>query len=485
MNAKNISLNLRNTYANHRFEVVLGICIFVFLIFILSFSNQFFWDAITTLSIPAHFFYENNFSKFVYPIEFDNGDPFFLPLFFASVWKIFGHSMLAAKLAIAFFIPFLIFQVYRLANHFLPAKQAALAMLLVFCDPTVLSNATLVCADFFLMLTTLWSLNSMLRNQNKNFSCALFVLCMISRRGMLLGGAIAALYILNFVWKNRKSIKGNLFFKYLFPIIPATILVIAFITFRMQTAGWVYANEHSQWAGLSQTATATDVAKNILIFGWRMVDFGRIFIFIPLLYLMYKYRLKIKNDLNFQILFSLILAFTFLFAVVCLPFKNSFGHRYFIPIYICIEILFAYMLFQNVSFPKAKNIFLLFAGLLFLGNSWIYPDRISQGWDSTLAHLPYFSTRTAMIQFIDEQDIPMAETASFFPANSEFKYTDVSNDDRSFQEFNPEKSKYVLTSNVFNLPDETFNIICREYNFMYKYQNFGVWMCLYQRKDLQ
>ena len=47
---------------------------------------------------------------------------------------------------------------------------------------------------------------------------------------------------------------------------------------------------------------------------------------------------------------------------------------------------------------------LLLAGLI-SGNLWIYPRNIAQGWDATLAHVPYYNLRIEAINYLDKNNI--------------------------------------------------------------------------------
>jgi hypothetical protein len=102
---------------------------------------------------------------------------------------------------------------------------------------------------------------------------------------------------------------------------------------------------------------------------------------------------------------------------------------------------------------KGRKLILIIIGLTLLsGNFWVYPDRISKGWDAMLAYLPYQQLRKEMIVFIDRQNIGYRDVGTDFPNNIPFKYIDLNGDTRSFGsiESGMDSFRYIFYSNVFN-----------------------------------
>lgn len=84
---------------------------------------------------------------------------------------------------------------------------------------------------------------------------------------------------------------------------------------------------------------------------------------------------------------------------------------------------------------------ILFLGLV-TGNLWIYPKEISQGWDATLAHIPYHSLRLEAINYLNKENINVEDVASFFPNLTKLDFVDFKGDTRSFQKFNKKTSTF-------------------------------------------
>ena len=136
------------------------------------------------------------------------------------------------------------------------------------------------------------------------------------------------------------------------------------------------------------------------------------------------------------------------------------GHRYYISSYITLGLISA-ILIQEFKFKK-----LIYLGLLsslILGNFIIYSDNFSQGWDSSLAHLPYWKLRKNAIEYLDKNNISISATATFFPNSTTIDNIVINGDMRRFLNFSGNE-KYVLYSNIFNLTDEEFSLLYHNYN---------------------
>jgi hypothetical protein len=87
---------------------------------------------------------------------------------------------------------------------------------------------------------------------------------------------------------------------------------------------------------------------------------------------------------------------------------------------------------------------------LISGNAWIYPERISQGWDSSLAHLPYYKARNQMINYIKQKNLPLSDIGTAFPNTALFKYIDLTEEEVGFAEKDLKKNTYIFYSNIMN-----------------------------------
>ena len=130
------------------------------------------------------------------------------------------------------------------------------------------------------------------------------------------------------------------------------------------------------------------------------------------------------------------------------------------------------------NYTKKKLIYvLLFFGLI-TGNLWIYPKSISQGWDATLAHVPYHSLRIKAIDYLKGEQIDISNVASFFPNLTTVDFIDFSGDKKSFTKFTG-TNKYVLSATVYNLSDEELNLLDKNYTILKEFRNLNITITIY------
>jgi hypothetical protein len=161
------------------------------------------------------------------------------------------------------------------------------------------------------------------------------------------------------------------------------------------------------------------------------------------------------------------------------------GDRYIIVLFIVFTVLISYLLFEKTSKKKAKYIIfsILLAGLL-SGNFWVYPDHIAKGWDAILAHVPYYFLRPKMLQYIDDQKIPIENIGIEEPNDVNLKYIDLSDDNRKFPRKNFQKHKYILYSNIYNMfTDDELKELKGNWIILKEYKLVQVRMTLYKKPD--
>jgi hypothetical protein len=88
-------------------------------------------------------------------------------------------------------------------------------------------------------------------------------------------------------------------------------------------------------------------------------------------------------------------------TLLFLPFANPVAHRYYLPVFVLAIPFFSLNLSGWIGGLCRLKANLVIGSLLLFqlaGNFWIYPDTVAQGWDGSLAHLPYFELRKAVLQ---------------------------------------------------------------------------------------
>ena len=172
-----------------------------------------------------------------------------------------------------------------------------------------------------------------------------------------------------------------------------------------------------------------------------------------------------------------------LFGIVTIPFSGLMQHRYFIPIQVLAGFILLKWILSYEMYGKRSRV-LIGSTLLFLilGNCWIYPDKIAQGWDSTLAHLPYYSMQNRVTTYLNENKIDKEEVATAFPLRSPQSILNVNGDASQFHNKDEGETDYILYSNVMNdFSDKEVEILKHQWIAVKAWRSFEVKMILYKR----
>ena len=223
------------------------------------------------------------------------------------------------------------------------------------------------------------------------------------------------------------------------------------------------------------------IVRNTVVLVWRYLDFGQITIFIVIVTLLLLNKNEIthsdsvaKELLICAILPVCVLLITSIFAA------NQMGHHYFLPSFVLCILLSFYLLKYS---KKAKVVYSVMLLSLLAGNLIVYPEKISQGWQNSLAHLPYWSLRRQAIEELDRRQIPMEETATFFPNEREIDFIELNGDRRSFCPFTG-KEEYVFYSSCYNPSDEEIDILHTQYEPLVTCRKGRVYVQVLQRVNL-
>jgi hypothetical protein len=460
-----------NKYKNI-FFVVFGL-----LILLVSKNYGMFWDNVLFASKMGNELYVNSIFNWTMPDSFDPGHPPFLGFLLAIFWKILGHNLWVSHLLMLPFVVGFFFQLYEFILYFVKKQRFALfALLLVIADPTVATTLVLVNPEIIILFFFFLAINGILKQRNRLKFIGLFFLSIITFRSMMLFAGIFIFDIVNNLFIHRQKLKSFFNLKFLLFYFLASLPAIVFITWRLATKGWLQTHPNSPWTGLWQIASPEIFLKNCVVLIWRYLDFGRVFIFLFLLISLLRFGKKIvKSTKNKQLLTISICAVIFIISISLFA-TNTFGHRYFIVSYIGF-IIFSFLLIAEFYKSKKTIYFFLFLGLL-SGNLWIYPKKISQGWDATLAHIPYHSLRLEAIDYLNKEHLEIKEVASFFPNYTTLDFVDFSGDQRSFSKFNG-KNKYVFYATVYNLSDKELNKLDKNYAILKQFNNFNIHIIIY------
>jgi hypothetical protein len=447
----------RNYFLNRGLEIL---PYFLFsLPVLLTAGLPFFWDTIQLASRHAHFFYESNFSSVFLPNDMDSGHIPAFGMYLAFIWKIFGKTLIASHISMLPFVMGAVYFTRKLTDMLFQTRWNWLITCFLLTDATILTQFTLVSPDIWILFFLSMALFSSFREKRVLLALAMIGLTLTSMRGMMIVAAMFGAGWIVFLMEQTGTSKSlvNTSWRYILkslPVfLPALLTASVYLVFHYIRTGWIGYHTGMPWAEHFQRVNTAGVFRNLLIMGWRLADNGRILIWLTGFMLA---GLMISRKIKIDLLGKRLLVFTLVLLVPlsysALMYKNLSGHRYLIPVFFMGTLTVLYHLFNRCG-TKWKP---LIAGILALGmvsgNFWVYPDRISKGWDAMLAYLPYQHLRKEMIQFIELQHINYSEVGTDFPNNIPLKFIELNDETRSFgsKEDKMNNFRYIFYSNVFN-----------------------------------
>lgn len=476
-----IQFQLKNKLYHSIFVCIAYLTIMV-LVF-LNLENSFFWDTVQLASGHANYYFTTNFTELLLPNDIDSGHIPAFGMYIALLWKLFGKTLPVSHLAMLPFAIGIVWQLYRLCGKFISEKYKGMALLLILADPSLLSQLTLVSPDVALVFFFFMAINAALENKKWLLSISVLLLFMTSMRGMMVSVCILGLDLycnVNFK-STRKEIFRSLFKRSLL-YLPAMLLFISYNLYHYIQKGWIGYHKDSPWAQcFKPIEDVNGFLFNIGLYGWRMLDFGRIGIWIVFFTLLAVYRKQLFKSKQHVLLALFAVALMVVLPLNMLWAKNLMGHRYFLPCYVTFALFCASLLFSDVVAPRLKYILAAtWLVVLISGNFWIYPPKIAQGWDATLAHLPYYNLRAEAIRYIDNEKIDFKEVQTFFPNTATLDRIDLNSDFRNFENFDG-KSQYVFYSNVFNIEDAVYDEINLNYKEVKSFECNGIEIVIFKK----
>jgi len=422
---------------------------FLFYILLILFVSDFpfFWDKDIIFSRIADWLLDNKFSL-VLPDELDVGYPPLLGYLLALAWKITGKSLLVMHL---FMLPFsvgIIIQLYRFLRYYMSRQAIVPVMILVLADTSLLNQSVLFSADLVMIFFFLLALNSVLHHKRIMLSIAIFGLLFSHMRGVMGMAVIGIFDLFKNRWWERPLEKLSIVFTYL----PGAFLFATYCIYHYLIKGWIGFHPNSPWIGCFEIVDGKGFMKNILIVTWRLMDYGKLFIFLVLIYLVYRFiKKKYAVDQTLTDLFVLLGLSVLAFIPTALIYKILNSHRYFLPITMIITVITGYMLFYVIREKKLRSgLYIIMLAGLISGNFWTYPDTIAKGWDATLAHIPYYGLREKMFVYIDDHKISFSDIGTEVPNASRLKYYNLSEDERYIPIKDFQRNKYIFYSNIYN-----------------------------------
>ena len=472
--------------AINRNTVIFGLFLLAFVIIsMLSLDLPFFWDAISK-SKRAQWILDNNFSSVILPADYDSGHPPLFLLYLAGFWTVFGKTLAISHLAM---LPFLLgigYQLILYVKKYLPEKYFPACFLLILLEPTFLAQMTNMHTDIILVFFYFLGMNAIHSGKKSYILLSIIGLTLINIRGMVMAFSLfmTDLYLHYHTYKffSRSFIHRVVLYSL------ALLPLLGWLFYHYNETGWILFTPSENWSAQRQQLGVYGMLRNIVVIIKNLLDFGRITMWlISGILVIHILKKKMKIPAKSAHLFLQAAIPFLLLSLSFIPFSNPIGHRYFMIIYLLGIILMVHKLamMQHLSLSKIYIIVILIAVSFISGHFWVYPDKISQGWDSSLAHLPYFELRKKMNTYIKKNDIQINQTGTAFPYASE-KYTDLKDDGTDFPEYDFYGQTYIIQSNIMNdFSDEEIDRLKNRWQLVKEYKKMNVYIRLYKReKDL-
>lgn len=494
----------RTTSIRSRFTFPIFVSIAIIAVLLAS-QNVFFWDTIQLGSKHAHWYYEQQFQQLLLPAEIDSGHPPVFGMYLALCWMVFGKTLIVSHLAMLPFVWASVWGAYQLGVYYGNRNTAWLLLLFLFVDPTFAAQHILVSPDVIIAAVFMIAWYAILHNARLIQIVALLLMTLVSMRGMMV---VAGLYVFDFLYaiiplhlgKHRIQRKFNskyyllLAFRKALLYVPAGLVALFFLIWHYQQTGWIGYHADSSWAPSFEKVDLLGFIKNIVVLIWRLVDFGRIFVWVVICCII-AYSVKkfttiylsiIRFNVKWQQLFLLVILLFLVLTPSLLLHKYLSAHRYLLPLMICLTVLVYYLIVNALKDTKWQKIAsgIIVIGLL-SGNFWIYPKTISQGWDSTLAHLPHYELRTDVLSFLEKENIALDRVGTAFPEIGALKYKDLSDRNEGMVVKDLEQQDYIYYSNIMNeFSDMEIANLEKEWDVIAQWEKRGVVAIIYKKKRL-
>lgn len=447
-------------------------------------GHPFFWDTIQLGSKHAHWYYETGFRELLLPEKIDSGHPPAFGLYLAAAWTLFGKSLAVSHWAMLPFVLGVIGLLFPIGRYFGGAWGWAFP-LLALANPALLTQMLLISPDLVLIFGFLLGLYGVLYKRAGAKAAGALVLAAISTRGMMVVVILFLFDLLRLPLRKAPPLTLRQAWRTALPYVPSGLLALAFLSYHYLATGWIGYHEGSEWATTFERADGARLVRNFLILGWRFLDVGLIFVWVGIAITAWRIWRKaraidtprVKEAGLLLVAATLLLSFTFLL------YYSLHQHRYLLPALIALQ-LFAFTLIAGSMLRRhwKAGIFTLMALGTLSGHFWVYPDRIAQGWDVTLAHLPYYGLKEEMISYLDKEGIPLESVGTAFPEIGPQYYKDLSGRKSGFAPKNLDKQEYILYSNVMNdFTDAEQTLLKQEWETVHRLEQGGVKLVLYRK----
>lgn len=473
-------------YLNNKAKYILFLTVYL-LLFVLTCQNPLFWDTVQFSGRHPNWYYHTQFRHLLLPDYCDSGHPPAFGMYIAFLWMLFGKSLAVTHLAMLPFIILLVVEAVKLGNWFFPAdgRKSFLLTAIILTEGVLLAQCSLVSPDILVVAFFLTGLRAVMTKSSGVLLCMVVLMSMLSMRAMMCCVALYMFFLI-FYWPKKGGLRFSYFLNKLWPFIPGGILSLAYLMYHYYAKGWTGYHVDSPWAEAFERADIRGFFKNVVVLGWRLMDIGKVATFITFIVLVQKYLRRKLPVLNRPLINKFLGLVLCLFVLTALPltlYNDLLMHRYIIPLYLAISMCTFLMLLTI----RMKWKYHLAVGLIVVqlsGHFWSYPRPVSQGWDATLSHLPYFALRSDFKQYMQDHAISPDEVATAFPMAAADSFVALHGSKVAYKDFRRDPTEYVWYSNVSNAMLKDVNKYCKDWEIIHRKSLGHVDMILFRKSKI-
>lgn len=444
-------------------------------------NEPFFWDTIQLGAMHGDWFYQQTFQDWLLPDRIDSGHIPFFGWYLASLWLLFEQSLLVSHWAMFPWLVLFFWQWLSLADQIDSRWPWWWAVLLVLAAPMVLGHFTLMSPDVLLLAFFVLAVNSILRHRHGWLALAIIGLGLISLRGMMVAIGLFA-WQAGHDWSNGHQQRVKWLFKHLTPYLPGAVISMAYLSYHYFLKGWIGVHNDSPWAASFSLGTGWSWLRQTLIVGWRLVDFGHVFLWLGAAFLWWQSNKKMERQQ--QKALGLLATMALVLALPALLSPGLAQHRYLLPVQLAL-LYFVLLFLATLRYTglHKRVITLLLIGVC-SGHLWVYPANVSQGWDVSLLHKVFFIQDFKKKNFVNEESILTSEIGSHFPFLGPEHYRYLNNNRKSMLPVQLDEQRYIYYSNISNdFSDQDLETLQKEWVVRFQSELLGVRTIIYERKD--
>lgn len=427
------------------------------LLTIICWNHGYFWDNIQLTSIEAHWYYLTDFKALIVPKSapelgiYGTVGPPLLPLVTAFLWKTVAYKVWVSHALIFLWAIVLIYNTWKLVTCFFLEKYVGWVSFIILMETTLLAQFSIAPPDFILFTAFVISLRAIFERKNVLLAIGFLFLLAISMRGFFTGTILFVVHGVFYFYSKEESDKRT-FFKTFLPYLPAFLILIIYFSSYFITQGWFFTN--SKFAEAHNPPTnIVFIIRHLCDLGMRLIENGRIIIWLIAIFVAWKmFKTKTKQSKDMMFILSVFILLTGLYLLFSFITKMPFLTRYFMPHILLLTIFALVGLTKFISEKRTKYIFILILCFELTGHFWIYPEKTTVIWDSTLAHLPYYELREECFDYIDKKEIDYNDISAGFSLYDDRRFVELDNIHKVVGRDN--RKLYFIYSNVSNIPDE-------------------------------